>query len=274
MKTVKIGSVELGAPDTPFVLISGPCVIEDETTTLTIAEILKEITERLSIPLIFKASYDKANRTSADSFRGPGLKAGLKILDRVRREFDVPVLTDVHSIVETLEAAATVDCLQIPAFLCRQTDILVEAGKSGKAVNIKKGQFMAPEAMEETIKKVTGTGNENVFMTERGTTFGYGNLIVDFRSLPIMRDNGYPVIFDATHSVQKPSALGKVSGGDREMAKVLSRAAVAVGCDGLFMETHPEPEKALSDGPNSIRLGDMESLLKRLLKIHAAAREE
>jgi len=271
MKKIKVGSVTFGADS--LALIAGPCVIEDEATTYNIIETLIDVTGRLGIPFIFKASFDKANRTSIDSERGPGMDAGLEFFRRVRERYDVPLLTDVHSIEQCAPAAEVVDCLQIPAFLCRQTDLLVEAGKTGIPVNIKKGQFMAPAAMTEAVKKVTSTGNDNVIITERGTSFGYNNLVVDYRSLPVMRGGGYPLVFDATHSVQLPSAKGKSSGGDREMVKYLARAAVAVGVDGLFMETHPDPSKALSDGPNSIALGDMEGLLGELKDLDSFVRE-
>jgi 2-dehydro-3-deoxyphosphooctonate aldolase (KDO 8-P synthase) len=259
MKKIKVGNVTIGADC--FVLIAGPCAIEDEATSYTIIETLISVTGKLGIPFIFKASFDKANRTSIDSPRGPGLDEGLEFFRKVRQRFDVPLLTDVHSIEQCAPVAEVVDCLQIPAFLCRQTDLLIEAGRTGCAINIKKGQFMAPASMTEAVKKVASTGNDNIILTERGTTFGYNNLVVDYRSLPIMRAGGYPLVFDATHSVQLPSANGKSSGGDREMVKYLARAAVAVGVDGLFMETHPDPAKALSDGPNSIALADMAGLL-------------
>ncbi len=271
VKKIKVGGVALGAGS--LALIAGPCVIEDEATTCNIIETLIGVTGRLGIPFIFKASFDKANRTSIDSERGPGIDEGLEFFRRVRDRYDVPILTDVHSIEQCAPAAEVVDCLQIPAFLCRQTDLLVEAGKTGIPVNIKKGQFMAPAAMDEAIKKVTSTGNDNIIITERGTSFGYNNLVVDYRSLPAMRAGGYPLIFDATHSVQLPSAKGKSSGGDREMVRYLARAAVAVGVDGLFMETHPDPSKALSDGPNSIALGDMEGLLGELKDLDSFVRE-
>lgn len=271
MKKIKVRDVTFGAD--AFALIAGPCVIEDESTSYNIIETLIDVTGRLKIPFIFKASFDKANRTSIDSERGPGLLDGLEFFRKVRERFDVPLLTDVHSIEQCAPAAEVVDCLQIPAFLCRQTDLLVEAGRTGLPVNIKKGQFMAPAAMNEAIKKVTSTGNDNVMVTERGSSFGYNNLVVDYRSLPLMRAEGYPLVFDATHSVQLPSAKGKSSGGDREMVKYLARAAVAVGVDGLFMETHPDPGKALSDGPNSIALADMAGLLGELKDLDTFVRE-
>lgn len=271
MKKIKVGSVTFGAGS--LALIAGPCVIEDESTIYTIIETLISVTEKLGIPYVFKASFDKANRTSIDSARGPGIDAGLEFFRKVRARFDIPLLTDVHSIEQCAAVAEVVDCLQIPAFLCRQTDLLIEAGKTGLPVNIKKGQFMASGAMVEAIKKVTSTGNGDVMLTERGSSFGYNNLVVDYRSLPAMRAMGYPLIFDATHSVQLPSANGKSSGGDREMVKYLARAAVAVGVDGLFMETHPDPDNAVSDGPNSIALADMEGLLGELIDLDRFARE-
>ena len=262
-KKIAVGDVTLGG-GSPLVLIAGPCVVEDEESALAIASSLKETAASLGVPLIFKASYDKANRTSADSYRGPGVEEGLRILAVVKAEFSLPILTDVHSVAEVAAAAEVADCLQIPALLCRQTDLLVAAAKTGRAVNIKKGQFMAPQAMREAAKKVSATGNEGIILTERGTTFGYGNLVVDMRSLPIMRSAGYPVVFDATHSVQLPSAKGTASGGDREMVRYLARAAVAVGVDGVFLEVHPDPDRALCDGPNSIALKDVGELLKEL----------
>lgn len=270
MNKVDIGGVTVGAGE--LVLIAGPCVIEDEAITFEILDTLVEITNELSIPLIFKASYDKANRTSIDSYRGPGIEEGLRILSAAKDRGGVPVITDVHTPADCAQVGEAVDCLQIPAYLCRQTDLLIEAGKTGRAVSIKKGQFMAPEAMAEAVKKVKSTGNENVFITERGTTFGYGNLVVDFRGIPVMRKDGTPVIFDATHSVQKPSAKGTSSGGDRTMIKYLARAAVATGIDGLFMEVHPRPDEAKSDGPNSIALKDLKEMLEGLKALDACTR--
>lgn len=259
-KIVRVGSVVIGG-GRPFVLIAGPCVIESRKMTLRIARALKEITAQVKVPLVFKASYDKANRTSIKSFRGPGWAEGLDILAEVRREFKVPVLSDVHTPLEIEQAAAVLDVLQIPAFLCRQTDLLLEAGKTGKAVNIKKGQFLAPWDMAQVVKKVESTGNRNILLTERGTSFGYNTLVSDFRSLSIMRETGYPVVFDATHSVQQPGGLGTASGGQREYIPLLSRAAVAAGCDAVFMEVHPNPKKALSDGPNMLPLSALKKLL-------------
>lgn len=266
MKRITVGNISIGG-SSPFVLIAGPCVIEDSEITLKTAEALKEITGRLNMDFIFKCSYDKANRSSADSFRGPGLLGGLHVLKSVKESLGIPVLTDVHSVYDVAAVAEVVDVLQIPALLCRQTDLLLAAARSGKPVNIKKGQFMAPHDMKRALEKVTDQGTENVFITERGATFGYNNLVVDFRSLPIMRSFGYPVIFDATHSVQLPAAQGAVSGGDRSMIPYLARAAVAVGVDGIFLEVHPDPDKALCDGPNSLALDDLEPLLKELQEI-------
>jgi 2-dehydro-3-deoxyphosphooctonate aldolase (KDO 8-P synthase) len=270
-KEIKIGNLliggELQGRPRPFLLIAGPCVIEDAAMTMRIAAELKRVCAELTVPLVFKASYDKANRTSVDSYRGPGLDSGLAILKKVSTELDLPTLTDVHCAHDCEAVGEVVDCLQIPAYLCRQTDLLLAAGKSKLPVNIKKGQFMSPEAMSEAVKKVESTGNDSVTITERGVSFGYSNLVVDFRSIPLMREDGTPIIFDATHSVQRPSAKGKSSGGDREMIPYLARAAVAVGIDALFMEVHPEPDKALSDGPNSIALEDFPQLLKELKEL-------
>ncbi|HUT52821.1 MAG TPA: 3-deoxy-8-phosphooctulonate synthase [bacterium] len=262
--TVRIGELALGGAS-PLLLIAGPCVIESEDMTLRIATELRGITARLKIPWVFKASYDKANRTSAESYRGPGLEKGLAILGRVRREVGVPVISDVHEVAQVAPAARVLDAIQIPAFLCRQTDLLVAAGRTMKPINIKKGQFMAPEDMAQPIRKVRSTGNDNIFITERGASFGYHNLVVDMRSLAITRETGRPVVFDATHSVQLPAADGSCSGGERKFVPLLARAAVAAGVDGLFMEVHPDPNHALCDGPNSWPLDGLEELL-RLLK--------
>lgn len=281
MKTIKIGNIKIGGlppnvsigGNAPFVLIAGPCVIEDEKTTLAIAAKLKAVTAKLKIPLIFKASYDKANRTSVKSYRGPGIEKGLAILAAVKKKFNLPILTDVHSTGDVKKAAKVVDVIQIPAFLCRQTDLIVEAAKTGKAVNVKKGQFLAPWDVRQIIDKAVSTGNKNITITERGASFGYNNLVVDFRSIPLMRQMGYPVIFDATHSVQIPGGLGSSSGGQREMVEYLARAAVAVGVDGIFMEVHPNPEKALCDGPNSIAIGNLPELLKQLKEIDGVVKK-
>jgi 2-dehydro-3-deoxyphosphooctonate aldolase (KDO 8-P synthase) len=250
-----------------FLLIAGPCVVENKSVVFKTCEKVKEITEKLKIPYIFKSSYMKANRTSGKSFRGIEMDKALQILWDVKKEFDVPVLTDVHSEVEAAIAAEVVDVLQIPAFLCRQTELLEAAGETGKIINIKKGQFLAPAEMKFQAEKVSATGNKKILLTERGTTFGYNNLVVDFRGLVIMKKLGYPVIFDATHSVQMPSKENGVSGGNPEFIAPLARAAMAVGVDGIFIETHPNPSKALSDGSNMLKLDKIEELLKELLRI-------
>ncbi len=252
-----------------WVLFSGPCVIESEQLCVDIAGKMKEVCEELGIQYVFKASFDKANRTAVSSFRGPGLDKGLEVLDNIKKTFDLPVVTDVHESYQVKELAAVVDVIQIPAFLCRQTDLLVAAGNSGKTVKIKKGQFMAAGDMEYAVNKVKSTGNDKILLTERGTTFGYHNLVVDFRALTTMREIA-PVIFDVTHSVQQPGGAGGKSGGQRQFAPYLARAAAAVGVDGFFIETHPNPEKALSDGPNMIPLSEMKDLLEMLIKIKKA----
>ena len=241
---------------------------------MTIAADLQAITEKLGIPLIFKASYDKANRTSVDSYRGPGLTRGLEVLQKVRRTFSIPVLSDVHRFEEIAPAADVLDVLQVPAFLCRQTDFVIEIARHAKAVNIKKGQFLAPWDIVHILSKLEQAGNENILLTERGVSFGYNNLVVDFRSFPILRGTGYPVVFDATHSVQLPGAAGKASGGDRNMVPCLARAAVAAGIDALFFEVHPDPDRALCDGPNSLVLDSLPGLLATLMKIDATVRED
>jgi len=250
-----------------FLLISGPCVVETRTIAFRTCEKLKEITEKLKIPFIYKSSYIKANRTSSDSFRTIGIEKSLQILSDIKKEFGVPILTDIHSEIEVEIAAEVADVLQIPAFLSRQTELLEAAGESGKIVNIKKGQFLAPEDMKYQAEKVAATGNRKIFLTERGSTFGYNNLVVDMRGLVIMRRFGYPVIFDATHSIQMPSKDKGVSGGTPEFIPSLARAAAAVGVDGFFIETHPEPKKALSDASSMIKLDKMEGLLKQLKEI-------
>ena len=267
-KTFEIGPVHVGAGQ--LFLIAGPCVIEGEAHVRAMAEALQRITADLGLPFIFKASYDKANRTSVKSFRGPGLVEGVRILGRLAKETGLPVLTDVHEPGHCEVAAEAVDVLQIPAFLCRQTDLLVAAGKTGRAVNIKKGQFVAPWDMAHPVEKVHFTGNERVFLTERGATFGYNNLVVDYRSLPVMRRMA-PVVFDGTHSVQQPSAADGVSGGQPEFIPLLARAAVAAGIDGLFLEVHDDPANAKSDGANALDLKLLKPLLQNLLAIHAAA---
>jgi 2-dehydro-3-deoxyphosphooctonate aldolase (KDO 8-P synthase) len=259
----------LTAPRRLF-LIGGPCVIESEKLCLHVAQILEKLCGSLKITFIFKASYDKANRSSGKSFRGPGIGGGLEILARIRKEAGVPVLTDVHSEEEATRAGEVADILQIPAFLCRQTDLIHAAVRTGKIVNIKKGQFLSPQEMINVVKKAKEAGGERLLLTERGTTFGYNNLVADMRSIPIMKRFGFPVVFDATHSVQLPGGGGDKSSGEREFAPVLARCAVAAGATGLFIETHPDPEHALSDGPNMIPLGEMPDLLASLLKVHRA----
>jgi len=258
----------------PFLLIAGPCVLESEALAREVAAALKEMAERLSISFVFKSSFDKANRTALDSFRGPGLEDGLKILADIRQDYGLPVVSDIHESYQVAEASAVLDLLQIPAFLCRQTDLLVAAARSKKAINLKKGQFVSPWDMANAVNKISASGNKNLMLCERGFALGYNNLVVDMRSLPVMRSLGCPVIFDATHSVQLPGGAGGSSGGQREFIPPLARAAVAAGLDGIFMEVHPRPEKALCDGPNSMNLDQVESLLKILLKIHAVVSEE
>jgi 2-dehydro-3-deoxyphosphooctonate aldolase (KDO 8-P synthase) len=268
MRQIRIGGVRVGG--NALALIAGPCVIESEKLCFEVATELARITRRLKMPFIFKASYDKANRSSAKSYRGPGLREGLAVLARIKRKLKMPVLTDVHTAEEAIEAARFVDILQIPAFLCRQTDLLVAAAKTGRVVNVKKGQFLAPWDMRNVVEKVVRAGNRNLLLTERGASFGYNNLVSDMRSIPIMRSFGYPVIFDATHSVQFPGGAGDRTSGQSEMAPVLARAAVATGCDGVFIETHPNPAKAMSDGPNMIPLRIMPKVLETLCKIRKA----
>jgi 2-dehydro-3-deoxyphosphooctonate aldolase (KDO 8-P synthase) len=262
--------VEYGIKDLfskQLLLIAGPCVIESEEHVMMMAGELKKIAERVGVRLVFKASFDKANRTSVTSYRGPGLQQGLAILERVKRKFDLPVLSDVHEVNQVEAVARVLDIIQIPAFLSRQTDLIVAAGKTGKVINIKKAQFSASEDMKNAIEKVYSTGNKQVCLTERGVSFGYNRLIVDMRSLPIMRSFGVPVIFDGTHSVQEPGGLGKTTGGDRRFVPYLCRAAVATGVDGLFLEVHDNPDCAKSDGPNMVKLADLESLLTTLTEI-------
>ena len=263
---VRIGAVEVGN-DLPFVLIAGPCQIESRAHALEVAAGLREVAAAAGVPLIYKSSYDKANRTSAASPRGIGMAKGLAILAEVRDRYGVPVLTDVHGVEQCAPAAEAVDLLQIPAFLCRQTDLLLAAGATGRAVNVKKGQFLAPWDMANVAAKIAGTGNRNILLTERGASFGYNTLVTDFRALPIMARTGYPVVFDATHSVQQPGGQGTSSGGEREFAPVLARAAVAVGVAAVFIETHPDPDHAPSDGPNMMFLRHMPALLRRLTAI-------
>ena len=268
---ISVGPFDIGG-NSPLVLIAGPCVIESEKIVRDIAEKLKKITEDLRVPFIFKASYDKANRSSIKSFRGPGLKEGLKILQKLKTDLDIPILSDVHKEEEVLPAAEVLDILQIPAFLCRQTDLLVKAANTGKPINVKKGQFMAPWDMKNVVNKLEESGNKNILLTERGVTFGYNNLVVDMRSLVLMRDYSYPVVFDSTHSLQQPGGKGTVSGGQREMVPDLARGAVAVGCDALFMETHPDPDQALSDGPNMLKLDLLPLLLEQLVTLDQIVR--
>lgn len=262
-KEIRIGNVSLGG-DNGLVMIAGPCVIEDQETTFAIAEQLHDISRKVGVPLIFKASYDKANRTSLQSYRGPGLSKGLAILEGVKKRYGIPVLSDVHCRNEIDIAASVLDVIQIPALLCRQTDLIMAAARTGKPLNLKKGQFLSPRDMRHVLEKAASTGNQNLMVTERGTTFGYGNLVVDMRSLVILREFGYPVIFDATHSVQLPGQGENTSGGDRQFVIPLARAAVAVGVDGVFMEVHHNPDKALCDGPNSIELTAVPRLLQQL----------
>ena len=268
--TVRIGNMTIGHAS-PHVIIAGPCVIEDEPLVIDTAATLKDITAQLGFSFVFKSSYDKANRTSLGSYRGPGLLPGLKILERIRSQLNIPILSDIHSIEEIKPAAEVLDVLQIPAFLCRQTDLIVAAAQTGKVVNIKKGQFLAPWDMKFAVEKVTAQGNHNVILTERGTMFGYNNLVVDMRSLMIMRTFGYPVIFDATHSVQLPGGGQGMSSGQREFIAPLACAAIAAGCDGIFMEVHPNPDHAPSDGPNMVPLAEVKPLLTRLKAIATAA---
>lgn len=270
-REVNIADNRLGG-NSPLFIIAGPCVIESEDIVFHTAERLREICRNIGLPLLFKSSYDKANRTSALSFRGPGIEKGLKVLADVRSKFDIPVISDVHSAEEIKAASEILDAIQIPAFLCRQTDLILAASNTGKPVNIKKGQFLAPWDVKNIIDKFVSTGNQNIFITERGSSFGYNNLVVDFRSFPIIRAFGYPVIFDITHSLQLPGGMGKSSGGQREFAEPLARAAAAVGVDGLFMEVHPEPDRALCDGPNMIRLDEVENILMNVKAINDIAK--
>ncbi len=269
MHEIMVRNIRIGNKN-PLVLIAGPCVIESQTLCLDTAKRIKDITHKLGIPFIFKSSFDKANRMSGDSFRGPGIKKGLEVLNKVKQQVKVPILSDVHCVKDMAEAAKVLDIIQIPAFLCRQTDIVLAAARTGKVVNIKKGQFLAPWDILPIIKKVESTGNKKILITERGVSFGYNNLVSDFRALQIMAGFGYPVIYDATHSIQVPGGRGASSGGEREFVEGLSRAAVAFGCDGLFLEVHPDPESAPCDGANMINLKTLEKLLKQVKKIEAA----
>jgi 2-dehydro-3-deoxyphosphooctonate aldolase (KDO 8-P synthase) len=265
-KRISIGNLRIGG-DLPVVVIAGPCVIESKESALTHATALKEKADRVGVPYIFKSSYDKANRSSVQSFRGPGLEKGLEILAEVKKKVGVPVLTDVHEIDQVGSVKEVADILQIPAFLCRQTDFVIAVANSGKIVNVKKGQFLAPWDMRNVIEKIRSTGNEQILLTERGVSFGYNNLVSDMRSLVVMRDLGYPVVFDATHSLQLPGGLGNASGGERKYIPALARAGVAAGVDALFMEVHQDPDHALSDGPNSLDLKDFERLLRTVKAI-------
>jgi 2-dehydro-3-deoxyphosphooctonate aldolase (KDO 8-P synthase) len=268
---VKVGGITLGN-NLPIVLIAGPCVIESEQHCLEMAKKLKELTSRLDIPFIFKTSYDKANRSSIKSFRGPGLKKGLEILKKIKKETGAPILTDIHSIEQINPVAEIADILQIPAFLSRQTDLILDAAKTGKVVNVKKGQFLAPADIENVIEKIESAGNRSILITERGVSFGYNNLVVDMRSLVIIKKFGYPVIFDATHSVQLPGGLKTCSGGEKEFIEPLSSAAAAIGIAGLFLEVHDNPEKALCDGPNMINIKELENLLRKIKKLDNLAK--
>ena len=266
MKLVEVGNFKIGA-GRPLAIIAGPCVIESQESALRHASLLKEAADRAGVPYIFKSSYDKANRSSASSFRGPGLERGLEILAEVKRKVGVPILTDVHESAQVVAVQQIADVLQIPAFLCRQTDFVVAVANSGKVVNVKKGQFLAPWDIANVVDKILSTGNDRVLLTERGVSFGYNNLVSDMRSLVWMRELGYPVIFDATHSLQLPGGLGHASGGERKYIPALARAAVAVGVDALFMEVHENPDQALSDGPNSLPLKDFEKLIGAVKQI-------
>ena len=271
-RSFSAGAVQFG-PGAPLFLIAGPCVIESESHATMMAERIVEIAKELGVPLIFKASYDKANRSSVSSYRGPGLKEGLRILGAIKKRTGLPILTDVHEVSHVGPAAEVCDVLQIPAFLCRQTDLLVAVGKSGRVANIKKGQFLSPWEIANAAEKVASTGNEKIILTERGTSFGYKNLVVDMRSFPIMRKLGYPVVFDVTHSVQLPGGEGKSSGGQPEFIEPLARAGVAAGVDGIFLEVHENPAKALSDGTNALPLAELRGVLDRVGKIASLVRE-
>ncbi|MEP9409867.1 MAG: 3-deoxy-8-phosphooctulonate synthase [Candidatus Brocadia sp.] len=272
VKTVNVRDYSIGLGQ-PLVFIAGPCVIENHKSCLKLAEKLKNIFLIKKIPFIFKASYDKANRTSVNSYRGPGVKEGIKILADIKNRLDLPVLSDVHTAEEVSFVTETLDVIQIPAFLCRQTDLILAAARTGKPVNVKKGQFLAPWDMKSVVEKIRSTGNEQIMLTERGTSFGYNNLVSDMRSLVIMRELGYPVVYDATHSVQLPGGQGSVSGGERKMIVPLARAAVAAGCDGLFLEVHENPETALSDAATMLHLNDLPFLIEQVLEIHRIVRQ-
>jgi len=270
-REVKVETISIGG-NHPFVFIGGPCVIEDEALVLSVARAIKEITASLAIPFIFKTSYDKANRSALSSYRGPGLKKGLEIIEKIKGDLHIPVVSDVHRFEEIEPAARVLDMLQVPAFLSRQTDFIIKVAETGKAVNIKKGQFMSPLEVKNLIAKAASTGNHRILVTERGFSFGYNNLVVDMRALPIMRSFGYPVVFDASHSVQLPGGLGTASGGERQFVACLARAAAAAGIDALFMEVHPDPERARCDGPNMLALESLAPLLKQIQSIDALVR--
>jgi 2-dehydro-3-deoxyphosphooctonate aldolase (KDO 8-P synthase) len=270
-REIQIGSVRLGG-NSPLALIAGPCVIESEAHAMRMAESIAKIASDLGVPYIYKASYDKANRTSINSYRGPGIAEGLRVLRKIKERFKLPILSDVHDVSQIAPAAEVCDVLQIPAFLSRQTDLLVAAGKSGRVVNLKKGQFLSPWEMSNAVEKVASTGNKNIFLTERGASFGYQNLVVDMRTFPIMRKLGYPVVFDVTHSVQLPGGEGKSSGGQPEFIEPLARAGVAVGVDGIFLEVHDNPAAALSDGTNALPLDKLRALLTRLKELSTLTR--
>ena len=265
-KLIKCGKLSISNTG-PFILIAGPCQLENEKDALDVATELKKITEKLSVGLIYKTSFDKANRTSLKGKRGSGLEKSIPVFDKIRKDVGIPVLTDVHTVEQCSIVSQHVDVLQIPAFLCRQTDLLIAAAKTGKVINVKKGQFLAPWDMVNVTKKIEDSGNKNILVTERGASFGYNTLVSDMRSLPIMAKNGYPVVFDATHSVQQPGGMGDKTGGQREFVEHLARAAIAVGVAAVFIETHPDPDNAPSDGPNMVPLSKMSSLLKQLVKI-------
>lgn len=269
MKNVKIGNFFVGQ-ECPLTIISGPCVIEGEMHTMHAAEFLHNLFSKLPVQFIFKSSYDKANRSSINSFRGPGIEEGLKILEKVKKEFGIPVFTDIHTPQEAIEASSVCDVIQIPAFLCRQTDLLVTAGKTGSVVNIKKGQFMAPWDMKNVIEKITTTGNDQILLTERGTSFGYNNLVTDLRAIAVMQKFGYPVIYDATHAAQLPAALGSKTGGQREFIPVLTRAAIAAGCNAIYIESHPNPECAKSDSETVLSFDQLPSLVEEWIRIYDA----
>ena len=271
-RKIALGALQIGG-GSPLIVIAGPCVIESKDSALRHGAALRAASDRVGVPYIFKASYDKANRSSLHSFRGPGLENGLEILAAVKEKIGVPILTDVHEIDQVERVKAVADVLQIPAFLCRQTEFVLAVARSGKVVNVKKGQFLAPWDMRNVVEKIRSTGNEQILLTERGASFGYNNLVSDMRSLIVMREFGYPVVFDATHSLQLPGGLGNASGGERKYIPALARAGVAAGIDALFMEVHEDPEHALSDGPNSLTLNDFEGLLRVVKRIDAVVKE-